>query len=141
MSTSALNIAIESLFATAWGSTTPVRYDNVPFVVPLSSWVALEVWDGLSGRASLGYPALRRTQGVVYASVYTQVALGGKPARDLADAVVNIFRDIQVSGITFEEPDVKRIGEQSVSSTGSVNSTTQWFQMVVAVPFFYDVVI
>jgi len=141
MTTAAMNIAINSLFTTAWGATTPVKIDNVAFTAPTTSWVALEVWDGASARASLGNPALRRTTGTVFVTIFTPVGLGSNPARALADQVVAIFRDIRTAGITFEEPDVKRIGEQVVSSTGSVNSTTQRYQMVVAIPFFYDVTI
>jgi len=141
MTTAAMNIAIENMFTTAWGAATAVKYDNVPFTVPSSAWVGLEVWDGASAKASLGVTALRRTSGTVFVNIYTPLNAGSKPARDYADSVTAIFRDQRVSGITFEEPDVKRLGEMVVSSTGTVNSTTQWYQMVVAIPFFYDVII
>lgn len=141
MGTSAANIAIENLFKTGWGSTTGVKYDNVPFTVPTTAWVSIEVWDGAALKASLGNGArLRRSTGTVFVNIYTPLNKGSKAARDYADSVCAIFRDKQVSGITFEEPDVKRIGEQYFSING-VQSTTQWYQMIVSIPFFYDFII
>ena len=141
MATSAINIAIENLFTTGWGSTTAVKYDNAPFTVPAVSWVSIECWDGVSGKKSLGTgPQLRRSTGTAFVNIYTPLNKGSKAARDLADAVQVIFRDKQVSGITFEEADVRRIGEQYFSING-VQSTTQWYQMVVAIPYFHDIVV
>lgn len=141
MATSAINIAIENLFKNGWGSTTSIKYDNVPFTVPSVSWVSISVWDGNSQKMSLGAGAqLRRSTGTVFINIYTPLNKGSKAARDLADLVIPIFRDKQVSGITFEEPDVRRIGEQYFSING-VESTTQWYQMVVSVPYFHDIVV
>lgn len=135
MATANLNTTIESMFATAWGSTTSIKYDNVPFTIPSASWVDIQVWDGMSTKASLGSGVQRRrSTGTVFIGIYTAVDAGSRPARLLADAVVAIFRDKQVSGVTFEEPDVVRLGEVSLAS-----STTPWYQMKVAVPFVYDV--
>jgi len=141
MATSAINIAVENLFKTAWGSRTTVKYDNIDFVIPAVAWVGLEVWDGKSQKASLGSGAqLRRSTGTVFVNIYTPLRKGSKAARDLADYVLPIFRDVQVSGITFEEPDVRRVGEQYFSING-VQSTTQWYQLVVSIPYFHDVVV
>lgn len=141
MSNSAENIAIENLFKVGWGSTTGVKYDNVPFTVPTTAWVSIEVWNGQSQKASLGSGAqLRRSTGTVFVNIYTPLNKGSKAARDYADLVIPIFRDKQVSGITFEEPDVRRVGEQYFSING-VQSTTQWYQLVVSIPYFHDVVV
>jgi hypothetical protein len=141
MATSAINIAIENLFATGWAATTDIKYDNAPFTVPAVSWVSIECWDGVSSKASIGSGAqLRRSTGTVFVNIYTPINKGSRAARDLADSVQDIFRDKQVSGITFEEPDVRRIGEQYFSING-VQSTTQWYQMIVAIPYFHDIVV
>jgi len=138
MATSTINIAVENLFKTAWGSRTTVKYDNVPFVIPAVAWVGIEVWDGASTKASLGSGAqLRRSTGTVFVNIYTPLNKGSKAARDLADFACAVFRDVQVSGITFEEPDVRRVGEQYFT-VGGVQSTTQWYQLVVSVPYFCD---
>ena len=141
MSSAAINIAIENLFATAWGSTTPIRYDSVPFTIPTTSWVALEVWDGAVNKASLGKVALRRSYGTVFVTVSAPVNTGSNAARVLADSVIAVFRDKQVSGITFIDSNIRRLGEALVVGTGAVSGTTQWYQVVVSVPFFHDAVI
>jgi len=146
MSTSATNIAIEGLFKTGWGMTTGVKYDNIPFTIPTTAWVCLEVWDGVSRQVSLNVStgatttSLRRSTGTVLVNIYTPLTKGSKAARDLADTACGIFRSNQVSGITFEEPSVRRVGEQYYT-VGGVQSTTQWYQMIVSVPFFADSII
>lgn len=142
MGTSATNIAIENLFTTGWGSTTVVKYDGAPLQsYPTTAWVSIEVWDGLANKASLGSGAqLRRSTGTVFINIYTPLNKGSKAARDYADTVCTIFRDKQISGITFEEPDVRRVGEQYFTING-VQSTTMWFQLVVSIPFFCDTII
>ena len=146
MSTSANLTAIESLFDTGWAATTLVRYDNVQFdvadVPDGSSWVSLEVWDGKSARASVGCaPALRRSFGTVFVTVYAPSdGTGTKVARALADQVADVFRDIQVSGITFDEPSPTRAGEVYYPATGGNSSATgRWWQIKVAIPFEADV--
>lgn len=140
MGTAALNIAIENMFETAWGSTTPIRMDNVGFTPPNTSWVSLEVWDGNSRKASMGTGIqLRRAIGTVMVDVFTPLNGGSKPARVLADQVSGVFRDVVVSGITFYEADIRRIGEKYFTNSGTgVPATAQWYQVSVAVPFKYD---
>lgn len=143
MGTSALNIAVENLFSVEWGDTTPVKYDNVPFVTPATSWVELTIMDGPSKKMSLGAGVqLRRSLGTVFVTVYCPIDLGSKQARQYADQVVDIFRDVQVSGITFHEPSKQRRGESHYPNTGaSANtsgSTAKWYQMSVAIPYHYD---
>ena len=133
MGTSALNVAIEDHFATNWGSTTLIKYDNVPFNIPNDPWVSIEVWDGLSRKASMGNSTqLRRTVGTVFVTIYTPTNGGSKPARDYADQISGIFRDVQTSGITFEEPDTSRLGEVYHGATGgNTSGTSQWYLMKV----------
>ena len=140
MGTSALNIAIEDTFKTAWGNTTPVRYDNVSFDPPSTPWLSLEVWDGKSIKASVGVGSqLRRTIGTVFISIFTPLNGGSRPARLFADQVSTIFRDLVVNGVTFYEADMSRIGEKYYTNSGTgVPATSQWYQINVAVSFKYD---
>jgi len=137
---SSVNIAVENAFATAWGSTTTVRYDNNPFTIPSTSWVSLSVYPGKTNKASAGTGTqLRRMIGTVRIDIYTPINGAVKPAADLADSVVSVFRDLVVSGITFYEATLSRIGEQYYSASGTgVSSTTKWYQITVAIPFRYD---
>ena len=144
MASSTYNTTIESTFATAWGATTPIAYDNVEFTPPSSSaYVKLEVWDGPSSKASIGAGnQLRRTIGTAFFTIYTPMGLGSKPARTYADQIVTIFRDLQIGGLVFEEGDISRIGEKYYPSGGtSVNGTGQWYELMVAIPFRSDVYI
>jgi len=140
MGTAALNIAIENQFNTSWGTTTPIRFDNVGFTPPSTSWVSLEVWDGKSNKASLGTGSqMRRTTGTVFIDVFTPLNDGSKPARELADQVSAVFRDVVVSGLTFYEANISQIGEKYYTNSGTgVPATAQWYQMSVAIPFKYD---
>jgi hypothetical protein len=140
MGTAALNIAIEDMFETAWASTTPIRVDNVGFTPPTTSWVSVEVWDGKTDKASLGGGTqLRRSVGTVLVNIFTPLNGGSRPARLLSDQVSGIFRDVVVSGITFYEADIKRVGEKYFTNSGTgIPGTAQWYQMMVAVPFKYD---
>lgn len=139
MGHAALSIAIENKFNTAWASATSIRFDNVPFTPPAASWVSIEVLEGESGTGSLGGAVkLRRTVGTVLIGIYTPVGEGSNAARTYADSVKLIFRDLQLSGITFKEGTAKRLGEVYFAAAGVTSGTTQWYQMVVAVPFHYD---
>ena len=152
MGSSANNVAIEGVFATGWGATTPVKYDNGSLldtdgITPITttngaSWVSVEVWDGSTFQAALGGANCvvpRRSVGTVFVTIFTPLKGGSKDARVYADQVKAIFRDVQVSGITFEEPDAIRLGEVYYAATGGVASgTAQWYQMKVAIPFEAD---
>jgi len=144
MSHVTLNTTIESTFATAWGSTTTVAFDNVPFTPPTSaSWVKITVREGDSEKITLGSsPQRRRTVGTVFIDVFTVVGQGSKPVRALADSVKTVFRDLRVSGIQFFEGDVMVQGERYYTNSGTgVPATSQWYQATVALPFKYDVVV
>ena len=140
MGSSAFNIVIENTFNTSWGSTTPIKFDNVPFDTPSTSWVSIMVWDGKSNKASLGPSTqLRRSIGTVFVDIYTPVGAGSAAARTYSDQVKSIFRDLEVSGLTFYEGTVSRLGEKYYTNSGTgVPATSQWFQISVAIPFKYD---
>ena len=147
MGSAANSIAIESLFTTGWTAVNPtvtINYDNIPFaeVAPTDSYVKIEVWDGPTVLMSVGAASCikpRRSVGTVFVTIYTPFKQGSNPARDYADQVTAIFRDVQVSGITFEEPDIQRLGEEYYAATGGVASgTAQWYQIKVAIPFSAD---
>jgi hypothetical protein len=141
MTTVNLNTTIESTFATSWGSTTTVAFENVAYTPPVdASWVKIYVKDGDSQKISLGKaPQRRRTLGTVFVDIFTVIGQGSKPARTLADSVKAVFRDLRVGGIFFYEGDVTIFGERYYTNSGTgVPATSQWYQAVVAIPFFMD---
>jgi hypothetical protein len=144
MSNSALLLAVENRFRTEWALVNPtitVRYDGVSFTPPSpqASWVAIEVWDGDRDKASIGPGVqVRREFGTVFVDVYTEPDIGSLTARDLCDDITTIFRDVQVSGITFYEPSILRVGEKYYPGVQGTSGTAQWYMMKVAIPFKYD---
>lgn len=144
MSNSALLLAVENRFRTQWASvnpTVPVRYDGIPFTPPepQSPFVCIEVWDGDRNKASVGPGVqVRREFGTVFVDVYTEPDVGTLPARTLCDQITTIFRDVQVSGITFYEPSILRVGEKYYPGVQGTSGTAQWYMMKVAIPFKYD---
>ena len=145
MSHVTLNQTVESTFATAWGSTTTIAYDNVAFTPPVgSSWVKIYVREGDSSKITIGTaPQRRRTLGTVFVDIFTPIGQGSKAVRTYADNVKAIFKDLRVSGIQFDGAgDVMVFGERYYTNSGTgVPATSQWYQATVAIPFKYDVVI
>lgn len=145
MSHVTLNQTIENTFATAWGSTTPVCYENVAFTPPVgSSWVKIYLREGDSSKITLGTaPQMRRTLGTVFVDIFTPVGQGSKAVRTYADSIKAVFRDLRVSGIQFDGGgDVMVWGEKYYTNSGTgVPATSQWFQATVVQAFKYDEVL
>lgn len=141
MGSATLNIIIENIFNTAWGNTTPIKFENVPFNPPSNAaWVEVSVHDGSSSKKTLGPSVqLRRSLGTVFITVYGPLNQGSKPTRQLADQITAIFRDLQTDGITFFEGSVSKLGEVYYTHNVQSSSTpSTWYQMKVAIPYFYD---
>lgn len=139
-----INTAIENKFATSWGATTVIAYDNVNFTPPENaSWVKIYVRDGDSTKVSIGSSQqIRRTFGTVFVDIFTVIGQGSLTVRTLADSVKTIFRDLFLSGIQFYEGDVMVFGEKYYTNSGTgVPATSQWYQATVSIPFRYDEVL
>ena len=126
--------AIESLFATGWGSTTPVQYDNAPFRQPTTAWVRFTILDGEGQQISLGSTAVHRWHGLIKVNIFTPAAGGTATARGYADTVAEIFRRVRTSygnsgTIEFGTPTLERVGGED---------ETAWHHMVVTTPFRRD---
>ena len=143
MSHVTLNSTIENAFAVAWGSTTPIAYENISFTPPTTSWVKIYVREGDSEKMTLGTaPQRRRTLGTVFVDIYTPLGAGSKAVRTYSDSVKAIFRDLRVNGIQCMEGDLQIWGERYFTNSGTgTPATAQLYQATVAIPFKYDVVI
>lgn len=106
-------ISIETLFSTAWGSTTPVAYENVGFDSnAVDEYVSLTILNGEAREASLhSTNQIHRFTGVVQVSILTTANGGTNRARDLADQVSAIFRGKKYDNITFRTPYVRQFGQ------------------------------
>lgn len=128
MSYSAELIAIESRFNSQWADRTPVAYGNLPYApIVGTAYVRLIVLTGRALQASMGAAPLYRHPGVIDVSVFIPEGSATKPALDLADAVVAIFRGAQFSGILCRPADVRNLGVVG-----------GWFQVNVSIPYHRD---
>ena len=121
---------IEQRFSTNWGSTTPVKYDNVNFTpTPETSWAEIQVHTGDQIPVSLGgvSATLYRGVGIISINIHTALNIGSQTGKNLADTAAAIFRGQTFSGITCRGADVTRLGE-----------TNGWFVYNVSIPYFRD---
>jgi len=129
--------AIEAHFATQWGSTTKIRYDNINWIEPKteSAWVSITIVNQEAEIIELRNPAIYRFPGVVIVQVFVKEGLGSGLANIHADAAVEAFRHRVLeqgsSGkINFRTPYKRRIGTEN-----------GWYQVNVVAPFFRNVLL
>ncbi len=123
--------AIEGRFAANWSATT-VKYENIPFTVPATSWVALTIRSGVGNQISLGNSPLHRYQGVVFVDIFAPPEGGTEAAKTLADTAEAIFRNASFnqgnSGqLLFRTPYLNVVGERN-----------GWFQLSLTCPYHRD---
>lgn len=123
--------AIESRLASHW-TTTPIRFENVPFVETASAYVALFILDGEGQQISLGTPALRRWPFVIAIQVFVPQDTGTKTARTYADTLAAIFDRAQFSA---GNSGTIRCRVPSIEPAGVKDG---WYQIAVTVPGFRD---
>lgn len=124
--------AIEGRFATAWGATTPVKYENAPFKDTKAAHVALFIRRGEGLQASLGEVPLRRWPGVILVQVFIPSGSGTQQALEYASSIGAIFDRAEFSSgtsgrIRCRIPSVETVGERA-----------GWFQVNVTVPYLRD---
>ena len=123
--------AIESRLAAAW-TTTPIRYENVPFAQQTTPYVALFILDGQGDQISLGTPALRRWVGIIVVQVFVPQDTGTQLARSYADTIGAVFDRAQFSS---GSSGMIRCRIPSVTVVGITNG---WSQLNVTIPFIRD---
>ncbi len=104
---------IETRFKNAWGSTTPIAWQNVGFTPPTSgSFVRFAILNGDSNQMSVGSTAgLYRNAGVIQISVYTEPNQGTRAGLLLADQAAAVFRGAFFgTGIKCRSPRITDLG-------------------------------
>ncbi len=97
--------AIEGYFNTNWGTTTPIRWENIPFIQPGTQnrtrqpWVALFIREATAGKASIGATPLRRSVGTIVVQIFTDLNIGTNLARDYASQVADLWRDVTITSV------------------------------------------
>jgi len=118
---------IEKRLADNW-ATTPIAYDNVAFDPPKDlPWVAIRIFEEPTERITIGSRGVHRVRGLVVVYMYTPKETGTATIRGYGDDIAAIYRDQQFSGITFESASIANVGDFE-----------QWYQVNVAIPFYWD---
>ena len=121
---------LETYFATQWGSTTPIAWQNITYqpTDTTNAFVHFFVVPGLSTRKSIGcsQASVRKT-GTIQVNVYVKESLGTRSSVTYADSILSIFQIKDISGITCMD------GYIHVHAMES-----EWLVTKVMIPFFYD---
>jgi hypothetical protein len=123
---------IQSTFGAAWGTTTPVAYDNKTFDAEgqNTAWVRLNVQFITGSISALGQVGDRlfRNEGLVFVQVFTPVGGGKSPNTLLATTARNVFRGVQLAGgLWFRNEGITHVGPEG-----------KWYQQNVSAEFIFD---
>lgn len=124
--------AIYQAFATAWGSTTPLAFDNEKFVPPdAAPWVRLAVRHQVSNQETLGGTGNRvfLREGLVFVQVFTPEDDGQRASDVLVQQARAVFEGVNLvaNGVWFNDVVVREIGP-----------TEGWNQVNAEAAFFYQ---
>jgi len=130
----AARIAIESRLKTGW-TTTTIRYwsSGVPFIVPATAYIALQIEEFEAQQITLGpSPQMHRYHGVITIQVMVPERTGAKVSDGYCDTLDTLFRRAQFevgqSGlITCRTPQKRTVGTQG-----------GWYQNNLEIPYQRD---
>lgn len=132
---------LAALFTAEWGDTTPIVWSNVSFMPGFNEpWVRFNVVTGEAQQASIGSPGANyfRYTGVIDVQVFTPTGAGDSAALELADKIIGIFYNAEMSGYRFSP------GYIAGGSTGfgvivqNSSSSSGWRQHNVRIPYRRD---
>lgn len=121
--------AINAAFATAWGATTDIAWDNVPFNMETADEFVRVSLQHVSGDAIELTGKLFRRTAVLFVQIFTAANAGKTRALQLGELALAIFeaRPGPVTGVRF-----RRVGLQDVGLDGS------FYQVNVSAGVEYD---
>lgn len=84
---------MESAFADAWGTKTPIAWANTNFVPPTAQpWVSVDVQPRETVQVTIGTTAVMRERGRFRVEIYVPAGTGTKKAEELADDVAEAIQ-------------------------------------------------
>jgi Bacteriophage related domain of unknown function len=98
--------------------TTPIQYDNVPFIQPKSEhYIAIHILDGESFQANLGNSFRERHPGVLQIDVLAPRDMGTKLQNQIAKTIGTAFTALNDrlsdgASVVFRTPSYPDLGEQ-----------------------------
>jgi uncharacterized protein DUF4128 len=123
--------AIEQRLATNWGTTTPIKNDNVNYSpVTGTAYIELQIHNAQGVRVTVGSTnPLYRYPGIISMNIFGPLNAGTRILKGYADSLADIFRGATFSGIICRTPKITRLG-----------GVEGWFVYNVSIPFQRDAV-
>lgn len=123
--------ALETLFSDGWGSTTPIKYDNVAFDdANVESFVEVRMLNYSTLNVNIGGGITKRKRhiGVLAVKIFVKQNQGTGEAYSLAAQISDIMDNIMQTGLFTGASESRRIGENDGG----------WFGLVVDIPYTSD---
>lgn len=120
--------AIGAHFATGWGTTTSIAWDNVPYSPdPTLAWVRVSIQHNVERQETVERGMYTR-RGLVFVQIFVPVDTGRADVDVLVPQCQAIFEDSDPTRITFSNVTAREIGTASDEA---------WFQVNVTAEFEY----
>lgn len=125
--------AIQQAFATAWGVTTPVAWDNTdfnPLALSTSPWVSLTINFVTGSQIGLGGAGQRyfRSGGLIFVQVFTVAGTNAVQNDLYCQQAKNAFKGVSLAGgLWFRN-----------ERTVTVGADGKWYQQNVSVEFTFE---
>ncbi len=133
MSSVAVFDALKAFLVAGW-SDTPLVFENEdwPLDTEPAAFVYVEIFGGSYAQESVGAPGnnLWRESGSLQMHVFVPNSSGTRTARVHADALADLFKEVEVSGVRFRE--------MSIGAGEPGKQDGNYFPMTVTVDWEFD---
>ena len=128
--------AIETRFAAQWGSTTAIKWDNIPYSPTAgTTYVELQIHNSNANVIGIaGNSNMHRIRGLISMNVYVALGDGTRSGRELADQAASIFREAQFTASDSSAAEDIAIQCYAANIT-RIGEVEDWFVYNVTVPF------
>ena len=128
---------LETRFDNQWGSTTPVKWDNVDYEPTAdTTYVDFQIHNNNADIIGIGgNDNMHRIRGLIAINIFVALNAGTRSGRVLADQAAAIFREVQISN-----PDSSAAEEMTIfckaANITRLGKVEDWFVYNVTVPFY-----
>jgi hypothetical protein len=128
---------IETRFNEQWGSTTPIKWDNVDYQPSAeTTYVDFQIHNNSSNVVGIsGNNNMHRVRGLIAINIYVALNAGTRSGRELADQAAAIFREVEISNSDSSEAESMTISCDAANIT-RLGKIEDWFVYNVTVPFY-----
>lgn len=122
---------LETRFANGWGTTTPIRFDNITFDdTNLESFVDVRMINYTSRNVTIGSGLTKRKrhEGILSLRIFTKQNLGSGIAYEYADQISLLMDNFTQGNLFTMASEATRAGENEGG----------WYVVIVDVPYISD---